>query len=81
MRHECFQCDALAVWYYAPVSIAKMPAEHYLCEEHVPRGCAFCNTIDTADIGNPSAPQFTDDQGRLLPCFEWEFYELGFKVV
>ena len=69
---RCMTCGNLAVW-------ELVPSDSYgeYCDSCVPRGCS-CNVIDFA---NPKArKQHRDDEGRLLPCCEYWFWEEGFPA-
>lgn len=63
-----FPCFAKAVWYYAP----SHDGDDYYCDKHVPRGCS-CNIDPDTNIED------TDDQGRLLPCCEFDYEANGFE--
>jgi hypothetical protein len=67
---KCISCDAKAVWCYMPGT-----DNNYYCDEHVPRGCS-CNYKD-----EESDNQFTDEQGRLVPCCEYGFDEEGYFFI
>ncbi|AGS80990.1 hypothetical protein [Caulobacter phage Cr30] len=54
---------------YAPASEHIQEKDRYFCEDHIERGCS-CNVIDLDDP-DPNTPQYTDEQGRLLPCCEY----------
>jgi hypothetical protein len=54
-------CQRPAVWHYMPSD-----GNGERCDEHVPRGCS-CQSDDDGTLG-------IDDQGRLLPCCEWEHW-------
>lgn len=69
-RAKCEVCGELAQWEYAPCGSV---GEY--CDEHVPRGCS-CNAIDFED---PNSSEYRDEQGRLLPCIEYDFFALGFE--
>ncbi len=56
-------CGKPAVWLYMPATERK---EVNYCDEHVPRGCS-CNIDPETSIED------TDEQGRLLPCVEYDF--------
>jgi len=77
MKLKCPQCNLLATWYYMPC--CETPG--YYCDNHVPRGCS-CNFIIGEDC-NPILGEDghyieeTDDQGRLLPCCEWDYCPYG----
>jgi hypothetical protein len=64
VKRLCNKCNKLAVWCYMPRDRV------YYCEEHVPRGCSCM----TDDDGNPEL----DEQGRELPCCEYDYNEKGF---
>jgi hypothetical protein len=81
----CDRCkDALAVWVYAP-STSKLMVERFFCDEHVIRGCS-CNEISvdpTAAPGHPDNDLIVSaygDDGRLLPCCEYDYEEDGFDA-
>ena len=71
MKKTCLKCDNTAVWDYAP------NGRYYYCDEHVPRGCS-CNYKESQmDAENPEL-EF-DEQGRDLPCVEYDYNEEGFN--
>lgn len=45
----------------------------YYCYDCVPRGCS-CNYDEATQ------KEDTDEQGRLLPCCEFDYNEKGFRV-
>ena len=62
IKIRCDKCHSkTATWEYQPSDDYK---DHYFCEDCVPRGCS-CN------IDPDTNEQYTDDQGRLLPCCEF----------
>lgn len=66
MKKLCDVCHAkMAVWCY-------MPSTGDYCDDCVRRGCS-CN-IDP-DTGIEDA----DEQGRFLPCCEYNYAEGGFE--
>lgn len=75
MKKRCFKCPAMAVWYYAPTPTAN---DSYYCDACVHRGCS-CNLIAYGDEEGSSDEQFKDDQGRLLPCCEYDYDQNGFE--
>jgi hypothetical protein len=62
----CNKCNAKAVWNYAPSGF------NYYCDNHVPRGCS-CNVDPDSNIED------TDEQGRLMPCCEYDYSATGFE--
>jgi hypothetical protein len=75
MKHNCCKCNQMAVWVYMPMS-DRLEKDRYFCDDCIERGCG-CNQIDIGD--NASDEQYKDDQGRLLPCVEYDFNEEGFE--
>lgn len=73
-KHKCLQCSRIATWYYSPWSSEKIEHENYYCEDHVSRGCS-CNLIYPENI-----EERKDELGRLLPCCEYDWSEVGFDV-
>ena len=67
MKIKCIECDRLAVWDYMPGS-----EEIYFCEEHIHRGCSCQYDYETYE-------PLVDEQGRLLPCVEYDYSEFGFE--
>jgi len=65
---EC-QCGKLATWAYLP------KGDWYRCDGCVPRGCD-CNML--FDEQGNLVKEWLDDDGRQLPCCEWNYYEEGF---
>jgi hypothetical protein len=67
MKYLCAHCNNLAVWYYMPASEWWTEKSRYLCDVHIEphRGCS-CSTE-------------VDDQGRLLPCVEFDYNPDGFE--
>jgi len=61
----CNKCSQLAVWCYMPRDGI------YYCEGCVPRGCSCM----VKDDGTPEQ----DEQGRELPCCEYDYNEKGFR--
>lgn len=78
-KYNCYKCSKMAVWYYMPCSSGKVEHESYICDDHIHRGCS-CNIIKFDP--DPNKPedfeQFKDEQGRLLPCCEYDYSEAGF---
>lgn len=78
-KHKCCKCGLRAVWYYAPWTRGKAEHQAYYCEDHVSRGCS-CNVIKFQP--DPDKPedfeQHKDEQGRLLPCCEYNWDGEGF---
>lgn len=70
MKKTCLKCDKIAVWDYAP------NGKYYYCDEHVSRGCSCNSKLD--DDGNYLGELLLDDQGRDLPCVEYDYNEEGF---
>jgi hypothetical protein len=81
LRHKCFDCDAMAIWHYQP-SYDGPEEETYFCDAHVDRGCSCNIQYEETSAGNESEAQpkldkegniveYTDEQGRLLPCCEY----------
>lgn len=64
MKLKCIKCNKIAVWEYMP-----SPGGVYFCDDHVPRGCS-CNI-------NDYGVEDTDEQGRLLPCIEYDYDPYG----
>lgn len=80
LKHTCCRCSMKAVWFYLPWSEGKIRRDHYFCEACVRRGCS-CNLITDpgeGDIGMQTGEQYKDDQGRLLPCIEYDFNSSGY---
>jgi len=68
MKTKCIKCkSAMAAWCY-------MPNANYgeLCDNCVPRGCS-CNIKD-----EETGEMYLDEQGRELPCCEYDYSALGF---
>lgn len=76
-KKPCATCGALATWNYGPIWYGPDEPPHSFCDEHVPRGCS-CNLTDPQDA--TSTEQDRDEQGRLLPCVEYDFDPDGFEV-
>lgn len=80
MKFKCNKCQAMAVWFYMPSSIDINSS--FKCDNCVPRGCSCnmkCNFgIDGEQLEEPYE-EYKDDQGRLLPCCEFDFNEEGFN--
>src|SRR5208282_4854119 len=78
-KHTCCKCSEIGVWYYVPWDSEKVERLSYYCEDHIRRGCS-CNTIKLNP--DPDKPedfeQHKDEQGRLLPCCEYDYSETGF---
>lgn len=72
MKHLCShdKCYQLAVWMYMPSG--GRDDNRFSCEDHIKRGCSCM--LD--DDGNP----YKDDQGRELPCCEYDYNEKGYNV-
>jgi hypothetical protein len=62
MRKKC-KCGKVAVWQYMPASTSDK--EIFRCDDCVPRGCS-CNFDNELD-----------ENGKELPCCEWEFSKRG----
>ena len=70
MKHKCFKCPKMAVWWYMPGR--QNSDSDYYCDNCVSRGCS-CNIIpDTEE-------EEIDDQGRFLPCCEYDHNENGYE--
>jgi len=79
---EVCSCGKPASWIYGP----KSDGNPYACDDCVPRGCS-CNMklkegveIVEDDCGNILNPpedyeQLLDDEGRMIPCCEWIYFE------
>lgn len=69
-KHKCYKCEAIATWLYVPCNeFGENDLNDYWCDNCVSRGCS-CNTID---LSGEEPEEYTDNQGRLLPCCEyWE---------
>ena len=71
MKKKCLKCNAIAAWVYMPGD-----SNYSYCDNCVPRGCS-CN-FECDENGNlifdkDGKPiQFLDDQGRPLPCCEYD---------
>lgn len=63
----CNECLAKAVWVYAP------SGDLYFCDKHISRGCS-CNIDPDSNVED------TDEQGRLVPCCEYDYSAIGFEV-
>ncbi len=74
MKYTCEKCDALAVWFYAPGD-----SHGVFCEEHIERGCS-CNVIDWGIDDDSDDNQQRDDQGRILPCCEYDYDADGWEI-
>lgn len=61
----------MATWWYMPGVRGKPSVENYYCDEHVARGCSC--------MVDESEEYLKDDQGRFLPCCEYNYSEIGFK--
>ena len=72
MKHPCNKCPNQAVWHYTPSD-----AEKYYCDLCIKRGCD-CNIIDPYGF---DLEEYKDEQGRLLPCCEYDYDENGFESV
>jgi len=79
MKTKCMVCNALATWIYMPSD-----SNGNYCDDCVPRGCS-CN-IDCDEEGRlildetgEEFVQYKDEQGRLLPCCEYDFFEEGIE--
>lgn len=64
-RETCSQCEEMATYFYAP-SDGGMLRDRFYCDQHVSRGCS-CNEGSS------------DDEGRPLPCVEYDHSETGFR--
>jgi len=77
MKEKCMKCGALAIWIYMPSD-----GNYNYCDDCVPRGCS-CNFSCDEDanlILDEETNEFVqdkDEQGRLLPCCEYDFFEYG----
>ena len=68
VKVRCDFCHAkIATWEYMPRSF------EYYCDDCVPRGCS-CNIYE--DTG----AQHIDEQGRYLPCCEFEYSQNGWTA-
>ena len=65
----------MSVWIYMP-SGERAEKDRYYCDDCIERGCS-CNCIMVN--GFITDEQNQDDQGRLLPCIEYDFNEEGFE--
>ena len=72
MKHQCRVCFEMATWKYMP-SGERDELDRYYCDVCIQRGCS-CNENPNTDI------EYVDDQGRLLPCCEYDFDEHGFEI-
>ena len=70
MKRKCFKCNSSAVWRDTPCS---KEDEKYFCDNRVKRGCS-CNLI-----GDSLEEEYTDEQGRLSPCCEYDYNLKGFS--
>jgi len=76
MKEKCIKCGGLATWIYMPSD-----SNRSYCDVCVPRGCS-CN-LECDEDGNfifdksGELVQYLDDQGRELPCCEYDFFEEG----
>lgn len=73
IKLKCCKCDAFAVWCYMPAS-ERPEEERYFCDEHISRGCS-CQVIE---YGSGGTEQYKDEQGRLLPCIEYDYDPNGY---
>lgn len=72
VKHQCNKCKVkLAQWHYSPYTACD--ANRYLCDDCIKRGCS-CN------INPDTGEEDRDEQGRLLPCCEYDFSETGWEV-
>jgi hypothetical protein len=75
-RHICCKCSNKAVWKYIPADERSwQDKSRFYCEDHIGRGCS-CNRKNMSDLNDEE--EFTDEQGRLLPCCEYDYNEKGF---
>ena len=72
VKVRCDKCHAkIATWNYMPREFG------YYCDDCVPRGCS-CNLL--GDENDESRIEDTDEQGRLLPCCEFEYSRNGWTA-
>ena len=67
-KKQCYICRQMATWYYVPASDS---LGNYFCDNCVNRGCS----CETDDDGN----YLLDQQGRPLPCCEYDYDTNGFE--
>jgi len=68
MKRLCNYCKTkMAVWVYMPKD------DRWYCDDCISRGCS-CN------IDPDTHEEDRDEQGRLLPCCEYEYDAEGFDV-
>ena len=61
-------CGGPATWIY-------MPGDEVACDDCVPRGCSCQQEPRNGDWGSEDPDNWfdpTDDQGRKIPCVEWQ---------
>lgn len=72
VKVRCDFCHTkIATWEYMPRSF------EYYCDDCVPRGCS-CNLLGGED--DESGIEATDEQGRLLPCCEFDYSQNGWTA-
>jgi hypothetical protein len=72
LKHQCCQCNQMAVWKYIPLS-EMAESNRYYCEACIKRGCS-CN------FNFISGEEDVDELGRSLPCVEYDFNKEGFNA-
>jgi hypothetical protein len=71
MKIRCSKCRQLAIWFYAPSFNGKVDSFNYYCDSCVSRGCS-CN------VDPDTNEECRDESGRLTPCCEYDYSELGY---
>jgi hypothetical protein len=69
MYLKCSKCNEKATWYYMPSGTEK---DWGMCNEHIQRGCS-CQLDENNQMSK-------DEQGRELPCCEFNYNENGFDI-
>jgi hypothetical protein len=74
----CKKCGKMAVWHYVP------SGKSNYCDDCVPRGCS-CNWSYginplTNEVNSTLSIEHKDDDGRSLPCCEYDYDIEGFNV-
>lgn len=70
-KRLCIKCTKSAVWWYVPSDV---DGNRYYCDNCVPRGCS-CN------IKPSTNEEYQDEQGRKMPCCEYDYNERGYMKI
>ena len=80
---KCYKCPQIAVWMYMPSNETRKEHERYFCDNCISRGCS-CNWLSDnecspiIDDDGETFKEAKDEQGRLLPCCEYDYCEKGY---